>query len=42
LLCLDYGVRPTGYKPRPGAAFVQIPQMVPEIIVPDLTDFKVK
>lgn len=41
-LYLDYGVRPTGYKPRPGAAFVQIPEMVPELIVPDLTGFKVK
>jgi hypothetical protein len=39
---LDYGVRPTGYKPRSGAAFVQISEMVPELIVPDLTGFKVK
>nr|SVE74565.1 EOG090X0IZW [Daphnia barbata] len=35
-----YGVRPVGYKA--GTSFVQINEMVPEIIVPDLTGFKLK
>lgn len=36
---LDYGVRPIGYKA--GTSFVKINELVPEILVPDLTGFKV-
>lgn len=35
----DYGVRPTGYKI--GSKFVLVDEMIPEIVVPDLTGFKV-
>ncbi|XP_046464474.1 39S ribosomal protein L41, mitochondrial-like [Daphnia pulex] len=35
-----YGVRPIGYKN--GSAFVEIKELIPEIIVPDLTGFKLK
>nr|SVE73311.1 EOG090X0IZW [Ceriodaphnia reticulata] len=35
-----YGTRPIGYKA--GSAFVPIPELIPEIIVPDLTGFKLK
>nr|SVE89018.1 EOG090X0IZW [Daphnia sinensis]SVE89639.1 EOG090X0IZW [Daphnia sinensis]SVE91520.1 EOG090X0IZW [Daphnia sinensis]SVE92146.1 EOG090X0IZW [Daphnia sinensis] len=35
-----YGVRPIGYKA--GTSFVKINELVPEIIVPDLTGFKLK
>ncbi len=38
-LCTDYGVRPTGYQD--GTTFKVIPEMIPEIVVPDLTGFKV-
>lgn len=39
----DLGVRQTGHRPQEGRRrFVPIPEMVPEIIVPDLTDFKLK
>lgn len=37
---LDYGVRPTGY--RVGNNFIQVDEMIPDIVVPDLTGFKVK
>nr|SVE94001.1 EOG090X0IZW [Scapholeberis mucronata] len=36
----DYGVRPTGYKI--GNKYVQVDEMIPEIVVPDLTGFKLK
>uniref|UniRef100_A0A1B6KJP9 39S ribosomal protein L41, mitochondrial n=1 Tax=Graphocephala atropunctata TaxID=36148 RepID=A0A1B6KJP9_9HEMI len=35
-----YGVRDTGYKVD--NRFIEVPEMIPEIIVPDLTDFKLK
>nr|SVE93376.1 EOG090X0IZW [Moina brachiata] len=35
-----YGVRPTGYLH--GTKFVPVPQMIPELVVPDLTGFKLK
>nr|SVE77988.1 EOG090X0IZW [Daphnia lumholtzi] len=35
-----YGVRPIGYKA--GTSFVKINELIPEIIVPDLTGFKLK
>lgn len=38
-LFTDYGVRPTGYQDGP--TFKVIPEMIPEIVVPDLTGFKV-
>ena len=38
-LFTDYGVRPTGYQD--GTTFKVIPEMIPEIVVPDLTGFKV-
>ena len=34
-------VEPTGYMSPKTHRFVRIPEMVPEFIVPDLTDFKV-
>ncbi|XP_069679018.1 large ribosomal subunit protein mL41 isoform X2 [Periplaneta americana] len=37
---LDLGVRPTGYKR--GDTFVEVPEMIPELVVPDLTGFKLK
>ncbi|XP_069678935.1 large ribosomal subunit protein mL41 isoform X1 [Periplaneta americana] len=36
----DLGVRPTGYKR--GDTFVEVPEMIPELVVPDLTGFKLK
>ncbi|XP_067011902.1 large ribosomal subunit protein mL41 [Anabrus simplex] len=36
----NYGVRRTGYMS--GKRFVHVPEMVPDLIVPDLTDFKLK
>uniref|UniRef100_A0A1B6GHL5 39S ribosomal protein L41, mitochondrial n=1 Tax=Cuerna arida TaxID=1464854 RepID=A0A1B6GHL5_9HEMI len=35
-----YGERETGYKVN--KKFIEVPEMIPEIIVPDLTDFKLK
>lgn len=35
----DYGVRPVGYLEN--GRFVKVPEMIPQIMVPDLTDFKV-
>jgi hypothetical protein len=35
----DLGVKPVGYGI--GDTFVKVPEMIPELIVPDLTDFKV-
>nr|SVE94621.1 EOG090X0IZW [Simocephalus serrulatus] len=35
-----YGVRPIGYKTRTG--FVPVNELIPEIVVPDLTGFKLK
>nr|SVE76143.1 EOG090X0IZW [Daphnia hispanica] len=35
-----YGVRPIGYKS--GTSFVTIKELIPEMIVPDLTGFKLK
>lgn len=40
LLFLERGVRDVGYETADGK-FVEIPEMIPEIVVPDLTDFKV-
>lgn len=37
----DYGVRETGYKDVNTGKFVEVPEMIPEIVVPDLTDCKV-
>lgn len=37
----NYGVRPIGYDTEDGK-FVKIPEMIPELIVPDLTDCKLK
>lgn len=38
-LCFSaYGTRPIGYKD--GTSFKIIPEMIPEIVVPDLTGFK--
>ena len=34
-------VQPIGYKSEKFHNFVKIPEMIPEFIVPDLTDFKV-
>ncbi|XP_025835037.1 39S ribosomal protein L41, mitochondrial-like [Agrilus planipennis] len=34
------GVRDTGYKLN--GKFIKVPEMIPELIVPDLTDFKLK
>lgn len=39
LFNIDYGVRPTGYQV--GKSFKVVPEMIPEIVVPDLTGFKV-
>jgi hypothetical protein len=39
LIVSDLGVRPVGYEV--GDRFVKVPEMIPELIVPDLTDFKV-
>jgi len=36
----DLGVRPVGYGA--GDRFVKVPEMIPELIVPDLTGFKLK
>lgn len=36
----DLGVRPVGY--HVGDTFVKVPEMIPELIVPDLTGFKLK
>lgn len=36
----DLGVQPIGYKV--GDTFVTVSEMIPELIVPDLTDFKLK
>ncbi|GLH10582.1 39S ribosomal protein L41, mitochondrial [Gryllus bimaculatus] len=36
-----YGVRPTGYHDAKGN-FIAVPEMIPELMVPDLTDFKLK
>lgn len=38
-MCADYGVREPGYKHN--NKFVEVPEMIPEIMVPDLKDFKV-
>lgn len=35
----DYGVRPIGY--RAGTSFTIVPEMIPEIVMPDLTNFNV-
>lgn len=40
LFVLERGVREIGYKD--GDKFILIPEKVPELIVPDLTDCKVK
>lgn len=39
LIVSDLGVRPVGYEA--GERFVKVPEMIPELIVPDLTGFKV-
>lgn len=40
---LDYtGVYPTGYEDPVTKKFVNVPEMVPELIVPDLTGFELK
>lgn len=39
LIVSDLGVRPVGYNV--GDTFVKVPEMIPELIVPDLTGFKV-
>jgi hypothetical protein len=39
LIVSDLGVRPVGYYV--GDEFVKVPEMIPELIVPDLTGFKV-
>lgn len=39
LIVSDLGVRPVGYEA--GDRFVKVPEMIPELIVPDLTGFKV-
>jgi hypothetical protein len=39
LIFSDLGVRPVGYYV--GDAFVKVPEMIPELVVPDLTGFKV-
>jgi len=39
LIVSDLGVRPVGYEV--GDTFVRVPEMIPELIVPDLTGFKV-
>ena len=39
LIVSDLGVRPVGYGA--GDKFVKVPEMIPELIVPDLTGFKV-
>jgi hypothetical protein len=39
LIFSDLGVRPVGYEA--GDRFVKVPEMIPELIVPDLTGFKV-
>lgn len=36
-----YGVREVGYKDHNGK-FVEVPEMIPELIVPDLSNFKLK
>ncbi|XP_054263681.1 39S ribosomal protein L41, mitochondrial [Macrosteles quadrilineatus] len=38
----NYGVRETGYKDVNTGKFVEVPEMIPEIVVPDLTDCKLK
>ncbi|RZF45295.1 hypothetical protein LSTR_LSTR014060 [Laodelphax striatellus] len=40
MLPYDYGVRSTGYME--GDKFVEVPELIPEIIVPDLTDCDLK
>ncbi|XP_046998626.1 39S ribosomal protein L41, mitochondrial isoform X2 [Schistocerca americana] len=35
-----YGVRPIGYKKD--NRFIMVPEMIPELVVPDLTNFKLK
>jgi len=38
----DNGTRPTGVR-RPGdSKFIPIPEMIPELMVPDLTDFQLR
>jgi hypothetical protein len=39
LILSDLGVRPVGYNV--GDTFVKVPEMIPELIVPDLTGFQV-
>jgi large subunit ribosomal protein L41 len=39
LIVSDLGVRPVGYEA--GDRFMKVPEMIPELIVPDLTGFKV-
>jgi large subunit ribosomal protein L41 len=39
LIVSDLGVRPVGYYA--GDTFVKVPEMIPELIVPDLTGFQV-
>lgn len=39
--CHHYGVRPTGVVQQGGYS-EEIPEMTPELVVPDLTDFKLK
>jgi hypothetical protein len=39
LIVSDLGVRPVGYYV--GETFVKVPEMIPELIVPDLTGFQV-
>ena len=40
LCVIDYGVRPTGVFIN--GRFVEVPEMIPELVVPDLTGFQLK
>lgn len=41
--CLGYtGVQPTGFDDPMTGKFVHVPEMVPELIVPDLSNFELK
>ncbi|XP_043227867.1 39S ribosomal protein L41, mitochondrial-like [Amphibalanus amphitrite] len=38
----DYGTRPTGAHRLGDSTFITVPEMIPELVVPDLTDFNLK
>lgn len=43
LFSLDYTkVAPTGYKDPATGKFVSVPEMIPELVVPDLSGFELK